>query len=155
MMQPHQIPCRLCHMTPYRQHPIWRFANIDNSGLLPSPVVSENLTNLLSLFTVQLVRVRFWWTWDMHKLPRQGTFTSPLPPSSLCCEFCYQVMKSLLDIEITMANPSNLLAVFIGLKINVLRCSIERGCSHYKIVNYDLVAPKSDNRIVRSHNRTW
>ena len=64
-------------------------------------------------------------------------------------------MKSLLDSEITMAIPSNLLVVFMGLKINALRCSIERGCSHYPIVNDDLVAPKSDNRIVRSDNRTW
>ena len=29
-------------------------------GLLPSPVVSVILTILFSLFTVQLVRVRFW-----------------------------------------------------------------------------------------------
>ena len=34
-------------------------------GLLPSPVVSVILTILFSLFTVQLVRVRFWWFWDM------------------------------------------------------------------------------------------
>ena len=43
--------------------------------------------------------------------------------------------------------------VFICLRNKAFRC-ITESCSHYPIVNHDLVAPNSDYQIVRSDNRT-
>ena len=64
--------------------------------------------------------VRFWCFHNMYKPPKVGTFTPPLPPSSLCCQFCYQVMKSLLDSEIIRDLPSHPHVVCICHRINVL-----------------------------------
>ena len=39
-------------------------------------------------------------------------------------------------------------------RIKASKVHCREGCSHYPIVNHDLVAPNSDYRIVRSDNRT-